>query len=629
MYQCDRKFWLENPSNLLCDFTVLPMDSMAPGSKLNAITRLALLLSLFLYLMDSRISGWFLGLALLCVVCLHYYQREAMKTVERFENARVDFSTNPVVANPVVAHFKDLTVDLASTSGSRYSSRSQAYSAPVQNARGVLLDLATKETNAGRRVDLLQQAMDYDLANTRSKGGFDQSCAWKPVAHGSAAYTSKFENLYKGSDPRTMVPPNITPRIFDWTAWDTGDLYQPSYVNTKRAFDMVGSGYLPQDDPGCGYITPKRELAADSDYKWDLVHQFPESTNHTYNYRNMTDFTRPQTIQERKLTLPNSYDSKKEDVEMSLGAAVKKVEAKEDFKMLSTGCTSCSSSSCSKGGDIVENFSPTNAPSAGTYQESSMNGRKGATTLDNYAVSTPTTTGAVFEGDLLGRCGYNRDNLLYNVPANTSVGTCDLRDSMAGYNDNLYSISVQPGVVYKSQIQLPISSNIGISYNQSLPITTQTTDLNGNTVLTNVDPRTFKVVDEAVSRGDEIHPEDIYDTRDTGYGPAYRGYVHELTGQPRYFYGDIDAAQKGQVNVFSNIDILQQADKRGFMVTNQEAMERAAGFQKYVDNEFLERTNNARVQLQQNFADKGRDPTVQRRRQPIMRTGGMTSRTFR
>ncbi len=638
MYQCDRRFWLEHPANLLCDYTVLPLENMSPGTKLNTLTRLVVFLALLLHVTDSKYTLWFLALSLVCILCLYYYQRTAMNTVERFENARVDFSTNPVVKNPVVAHFKDLSVDTPS-SKMPFQSQGAGYAGPVANfqmlvdsdntaaIKAVLGSKGKRQVDGRTKTEVLADLMDYELSNARSKPGYDQSCNWKPKETGGAGFKSRFENLYKGADPRTMVPPNITPRHVDWSAWDRGDLYMPSYINSKRAFDMVGSGYLPQDDDECGYITPKATLRPDQEYKYPLVHQFPTDPNHTQNYENMWNFARPQTLRERAQTLPDSFDSKDADIELSLGAAAKAIDVAENFKMLggNGGCATCPSSQ-----PVVENFSPTNPPMPNTYQLSSMNGKGGSVTMNSYQNQTPSTTNAVYDGDVLTRCGYNRDNLLHNVPVNTSVGACDLRDSMNDYNKDLYSINVQPGVVYRSQIQLPISSNIGISYNQTLPITSQTVDEDGNVILTDVDPRTFNVVDDPVSRGDD-EPTifDMYDTRDTGYGPEYRGYVHKLTGQPRWYYGDIDAVQKNEINVFSDIDILEKADKRGFMVTNDEVRARASGFQKYVDNEFVERTNNARIQLQQNFADKSRDPVVQQRRQPIMRLGGMTQKCFR
>ncbi len=589
MYQCDRRFWLENPPNILCDYTLLPTDNMSTGTKLNAITRLVLFLSLYLYVIGSKYTTVFLILSLFGIVCLYYYQRETMKTVETFE-----------------------------ITGQRYQPPSRAYApAPTNNeVKAIMLESTMVDPRSAgvigpNPMNVRNQTikmLDQINANSLTKP-FNDACTWESMPAGTAGYQSRFENMYKGNDPRTLVPPNITPRLWDRDAWDRGDLYEPSYLNTKRAFDMINSGYLPSDDPDCGYLTAKTVIPADTDYKWQLVHEFSNDDNHMYNYKILGDLTKGQVVAKRSLTLDNSIDKQK-DIQMSLE---EKAETIEPFKK-KEGCTSCKQAPPPI--PIVENFQPN------TYQSSSMNSRKASTSLANYDTSYPATVGSVYSGDVLTRCGYDRDNLMYNIPVNTSVGSCDQRPEMASYNEALYSIAIQPDVYYNSQIQEPIGSNIGISFNQTLPITTQYTDDNGNTTFTNVDPRTFKVIEDPVSRnGDVIDITDIYDTRDTGYGPAYRGYVHELTGQPRWYYKDIDDVQRNSYISFNDVDILEKADKRGIIADADEIRQRAAGFIQYVDHEFIDRTNNMRIQMQQTFADKGRDPTVQLRRNPIVRGG--------
>ncbi len=579
MYQCDRRFWLENPPNLLCDYTLLPTDSMSTGSKLNAISRLAIFLTLYLHLVNSKFMWVFLILSLIAIVCLYYYQRETMKTVEPFQ-------------------FTNQT----------YRSTQRAYGPPPTPAEATAIMLDALTPSIGTAVvgpnpmkvrNETIKMLDEVNANARTKP-FTDACTWESMPAGTAGYQSRFENMYKGSDPRTLVPPNITPRLWDNDAWDRGDLYQPSYLNTKRAFDMINSGYLPEDTPGCAYLTAKTIIPADTDYKWNLVHDFSDE-NHMYSYKTIGDLGKVQSIEPRTLSLDNTI-GKDKDIQMTLES-----KAVENYKK---GCNTCAQPS------VVENFQPN------TYQTSSMNSKKAPNSMASYDTSYPATVGSVYSGDLLARCGYDRDNLMYNIPVNTSVGGCDQRPEMASYNEALYSIAVQPDVYYRSQIQEPIGSNIGISFNQTLPITTQVKTSDGSTTLTNVDPRSFKVFDEAVERHDDaIDVSDIYDTRDTGYGPAYRGYVHELTGQPRWYYKDIDDIQRNSYISFNDIDILEKADKRGIIADADEVRQRAAGFIQYVDNEFIERTNNQRIQMQQQFADKGRDPTVQLRRAPIARGG--------
>ena len=581
MYQCDRRFWLENPPNLLCDYTLLPTDSMSPGSKLNAITRLAIFLTLYLHLTNSKFVWVFLILSLIAIVCLYYYQRETMKTVEPFQFTNQSYSRRAYAPGPTEAQATAIMLDSM---------------VPAAMESSVIGPNPMKVRNETIKM------LDEVNANALTKP-FNDACTWESMPAGTAGYQSRFENMYKGSDPRTLVPPNITPRLWDNDAWDRGDLYQPSYLNTKRAFDMINSGYLPEDDPGCGYLTAKTYIPPDTDYRYPLVHEFSDQ-DHMYSYKTLGDLGKIQTIKPRTLTLDNTI-SKDQDVQKSLENKAMTVETYKKKE----GCNTCAQ-------PVVENFQPN------TYQTASMNSKKAPNSMASYDTSYPANVGSVYSGDLLARCGYDRDNLLYNVPVNTSVGACDQRPEMASYNEALYSIAVQPDVYYRSQIQEPIGSNIGISFNQTLPITTQVMTRDGSTTLTNMDPRTFKVVDESIPRHDEmIDVSEIYDTRDTGYGPAYRGYIHELTGQPRWYYKDIDDVQRNSYISFNEIDILEKADKRGIIADADEIRQRAGGFIQYVDNEFIERTNNQRIQMQQTFADKGRDPTVQLRKAPIVRGG--------
>ena len=36
----------------------------------------------------------------------------------------------------------------------------------------------------------------------------------------------------------------------------------------------------------------------------------------------------------------------------------------------------------------------------------------------------------------------------------------------------------------------------------------------------------------------------VYDPRFTGYGTSYRTYIEPMTGQPRFYYDDVDAIRK-------------------------------------------------------------------------------------
>lgn len=66
------KFWVEDPCVLLSNLRVFPMREMTRDEKLNALTRLALLITLVMYAMEYKQWINFLLISLLVVVILKY-----------------------------------------------------------------------------------------------------------------------------------------------------------------------------------------------------------------------------------------------------------------------------------------------------------------------------------------------------------------------------------------------------------------------------------------------------------------------------------------------------------------------------------------------------------------------------
>ena len=63
-------------------------------------------------------------------------------------------------------------------------------------------------------------------------------------------------------------------------------------------------------------------------------------------------------------------------------------------------------------------------------------------------------------------CGYKPDNLKHGLPINLPTGECDNTSRMRPYNEEMFMQTVQPGVYAYAQVNEPINSNIGISFNQ-------------------------------------------------------------------------------------------------------------------------------------------------------------------
>ena len=117
------------------------------------------------------------------------------------------------------------------------------------------------------------------------------------------------------------------------------------------------------------------------------------------------------------------------------------------------------------------------------------------------------------------------------------------------YRDNVLTQTIQPGVYQKTLVGEPINSMIGVSYQQQfLPTVVQQT------------PESIKFTQIP---GDSQNYSNIYDPRFTGYGASDRMYIEPMTGQPRFFYGDIDAIKMPNYITRNKIDSLPFAPTYG------------------------------------------------------------------
>ena len=142
--------------------------------------------------------------------------------------------------------------------------------------------------------------------------------------------------------------------------------------------------------------------------------------------------------------------------------------------------------------------------------------------------------------------GYYPDNARYNYPVNVPPTRC--MEGLSEYNKNLYSVPLQPTVYTRSQVNQPDASmyNLGISYTQPhLPYKCEMDD-RGNMMIDEYDPNQYP--SEYLLQGRDEYGKDtiiprneIYDPRLTGYGTSYRSYNDPMTGQPRFYYDDVDA----------------------------------------------------------------------------------------
>lgn len=178
-----------------------------------------------------------------------------------------------------------------------------------------------------------------------------------------------------------------------------------------------------------------------------------------------------------------------------------------------------------------------------------------------------------YPGSVNKQCGYNPNQVKNsNLPVNFPAGNCEQSKNVSNYNKNLFTQIVQPGVYYNSDVIEPINSNIGISFNQQIEPTTCEFTESGDMLYKAHDPYMVNVVkqndrDSVINSVDNAN---IYDPRSDGYGTSYRAYTHDVTGQTRFMYDDINAIRMPNYICRSNIDFENYADSYGPMKANEE-----------------------------------------------------------
>lgn len=229
----------------------------------------------------------------------------------------------------------------------------------------------------------------------------------------------------------------------------------------------------------------------------------------------------------------------------------------------------------------------------------------------------------IISGDINTMCGYRPENAKYNLPVNYPSSVMQRTPEMSEYNRNIFTQHAGEDIFQHTQINEPDNWNIGISFNQQFPPTTMKLDKNGYQFQEH-DPRTFKIPQGEIIDpfALEPRPDDVYDPRQTGYGPNYRTYIHEMTGQPRFFYDDINAVRRSNYITRNKIDHIPGINQTGVMRPNADLFEESARVRKIANDNFTDSMITQRVELQQRLLRKRNSDWWQRKVAPIYTSGG-------
>jgi len=187
--------------------------------------------------------------------------------------------------------------------------------------------------------------------------------------------------------------------------------------------------------------------------------------------------------------------------------------------------------------------------------------------------------------------------------------------------DALLTNTLVPGVYQKTHIAEPIQSNIGISYVQDWgPVEVEDTQF--GIKFTEQDPKNVVKTIGIQERAVEQNASNVYDPRLTGYGTSYRGYTDDVTGQPRFFYKDVESITQPNFITRHNLDVFPWATTYGPDVPVPHLDE----YKQLANNSFLDSTILFRTEMMERLMRKKNAENWQRRVMPIStmnQTSGM------
>ena len=361
-----------------------------------------------------------------------------------------------------------------------------------------------------------------------------------PFKFNDEKYISINQKLVGPPNPKTLIPPVIVPPSHDLSYWKANNLITHSHVNEKLQIDNYQSGY--QVSTCCGNTdnidTMSIEQFLDKDKSYQTTN--PQINKSRSNYKG---------ILYDKSYLYGDSQSKNN---LNYNYSTNKFFQKEN--------------------DLKENY------------------------IEPVSEIKPLQSGQVNIS-----CGYNPDNIGVGLQSNYPTGNCEKDPIFSEYNRNLRTQYVQPGVYDVNQINEPINSNMGISFNQQFEPLSVKTYNNGDVLYTEHDPRLVEEIIEPVE--ENVNESNVYDPRFSGYGTSYRSYTDDLLGNTKFFYDDINAVRMPNYITRSKVDFLPLADTYGAM-KNANGNENNSIIRNLVNDAWTRNSLEFRSGLQQSLMRK-------------------------
>ncbi len=591
MFSSNDNFWLKNFPKLFSNFRLVPSDNLSLDEQMNALTRLVFLVFLILLLIDFRFSFIFLLLALLLIIIFYYIQRKKMKEgfecrprQKVFQNDS-GYVSGPPVPGLVVNYHDNRITKTSPIYSNEYVDKRAAQI--VDNAKMLSINNmpvksvppeAAKYLPKGNKLKI-QTPEQYRFCNTAVKLHYDER------------FKSSNQALVGGPNPKTLKPVVIVPPPAAFDYWMANHAVH-SKINDVTSQELYQSGYVVSNC--CGYADNKLKSGTDIVCKCSDGDINPPN-NKCAGVEEFGEIIEP--IRENFESVSENFEvGENETYNGYMRRPTQIVSSYQDYKYPYQSEGECVT--CCDGPALCE----------------------GPDDKGKYFM----THG--YPGDVNTMCGYSPEQIIENnLPSNVRVGECQRQPEFDCYNKLLFTQNIQPDMYARGEIIEPLNSNIGISFDQQFPPVTCEEDCHGTTYVSH-DPRMIDLNSKAqpsMNTGAKVRPDNVYDPRFSGYGTSYRSYIDELTGRPRFYYGDVDAIRRPNFIIRSNIDDAPWADSYGPVRPLQERFKSDWFNRSMAQDKFLRDSLEQRNSLQERFTRKyNQQIGWQRRIAPLRRDNG-------
>jgi len=656
------KLWIYDISELFKSIQLIPKENDSYYQKLNTIVRLTIIIALIMACWKPELSVGMLVTVSMATIIADSTAKKIDTDIEPFEpptlsssgegnrlyhtNPRTGSCENACAFRGDAQHEDEFAKAQLSSFLKEFNNNPLKYSTNNfhQSPRGTEGAAPSRFVTGGKNLD------------ETAAGGCSRFCNDVVPLVFDETYKSP-NNLSGPANPKTGLAPIVAPPIYDLDSWKTNGFVVNSHINETRNFDKLNSGYnhglLPthcttrREAPGggtCGATNPKgwyqqwpedivggRKAPTAEGVKGKTclkpVHGFsqqqiktsefqtnpraaagvppPKAPSNTTVKREAFDggTAGATTGGGRRFAPQNSstqdillykfvrqlYNS---GVDLSNRLFVRNMVKQElaNFQI--------PDDQIDKMALFIQTEGPL-TPAAEGQRSPSQQGSNALTTQHN---NNTTTDKEYFKMPSAVGCG-------------TSSGPVYLESKR---KDMLLTNTIVPGVYQKSHIGEPIQSNIGISYLQDWgPVEVEEAmgpDQTEVIKFTEHDPKNVTKVWRESKQNIEQDVSNVYDPRFTGYGTSYRGYTDSMTGQPKFFYKDIDAITKPNYISRHNLDIFPWASTYGQYTSGSDELN---DYKQLANNTFVDSAITFRTEMMERLMRKRNAENWQRRLMPI------------